>query len=610
MPSLYHSSRSGTGRGIAAAGIGLALVAVLTVLVAPDRTQLIVTVESSGANEVVVPVVYWIAVAAWAGLVARLGHRTPWQILPRAIGVGFALHALLLLADYSRLIVDRASFSSPFYWVYARLFCGVILLAATTWIFGLRRHSDTTAAGLDLLAVPVIAGALVFAVALFRADPWVCGLAVAGGLALTWAGSHGRRTVTDMGRALGCVLANERVFLVLVFLAALGLRILYLQRVMTDPNYIATGGDGPIYDQLAWAIASGDGIPVSFRNSYPLLLLGYVRFVGVVYALAGHSYFALGSVQAVLGAVTCVILYAIAKPLFGVTTARVAAVFTAVSFPLLFAAAAIGHQAVDVFVTALLVWLLCQAVWTEHASLWQWAGIGLVAGCAIAIRETAAFLLLFVVGWIWVVGGLSRRRAGQAIGAVVVGSAIVLVPLVIPMVSSADSRLRLRQHFDRLYTGQGDSVRMRDELAGPLGDPGAAIRQLRQRPFFVVMTMGRAVIHNFAAQFFTQPFGGFDLVFLGKGSRYYYGMWFYAYALAGAGIVIAAGRAAAGRARAAGIVLLLGTIVSRTVPHLFLESHYRHRVPIEPLLILMASVAAVALHESIRAAGASQRVAA
>ena len=276
----------------AAAGIGLALAGVVTVWMAPDRTQLIFTIESGGANEVVVPMVYWLAVAVWAGLVARLTVHAPLQIVPRAIGVGFALHALLLLADYSPRLVDQAAFSSPFYRAYGRLFCAVILLVATAWtawIAGVRRRSDTTAVDVDVLAVPVAAGALVFAVTLFVVDPWAAGLAVAGGLVAAWTASPARRTVAEMGRTLGRVLADERVFLVMVFVAALGLRLLYLQRVMTDPNYIATGGDGPVYDELAWAIARGEGIPVSFRNGYPLLLLGYVRFVGAVYALAGHS---------------------------------------------------------------------------------------------------------------------------------------------------------------------------------------------------------------------------------------------------------------------------------------------------------------------------------
>ncbi len=118
------------------------------------------------------------------------------------------------------------------------------------------------------------------------------------------------------------------------------------------------------------------------------------------------------------------------------------------------------------------------------------------------------------------------------------------------------------------------------------------------------MTLGQAIAHNFAVQFFTQPFGGFDLVFLAKGSAYYYGVWFYAYALAGVGAVIALRQVRAGGAAAVGIALVLGLITSRTLPHLILESHYRHRVPIEPFLILMAALAAVTLGKSLRALSA------
>ena len=89
-------------------------------------------------------------------------------------------------------------------------------------------------------------------------------------------------------------------------------------------------------------------------------------------------------------------------------------------------------------------------------------------------------------------------------------------------------------------------------------------------------------------------------MFLAKGSRYYYGMWFYAYALTGAGLVLAIRRIAAGDAQAPVLVLILGLIVARTLPHLLLESHYRHRVPIEPFLILLAALAVVTVGQTIR----------
>ena len=62
----------------------------------------------------------------------------------------------------------------------------------------------------------------------------------------------------------------------------------------------------------------------------------------------------------------------------------------------------------------------------------------------------------------------------------------------------------------------------------------------------MVGTLARAYATNFAAQFLTQPYGGFDLVFLRKGFASYYGMWFYAYALTVIGAVVTVRRIGAG----------------------------------------------------------------
>jgi hypothetical protein len=76
-------------------------------------------------------------------------------------------------------------------------------------------------------------------------------------------------------------------------------------------------------------------------------------------------------------------------------------------------------------------------------------------------------------------------------------------------------------------------------------------------------------------------------------------MWFYAYALTVTGTGVAIRRTLSDGLAASGVVLVLGVIAFRTLPHLILVSNYRHRVPIEPLLILLASVGAVWLWERV-----------
>ena len=50
------------------AGILIAIAGVVTVLIAPERSQLVVFIESGGANEEVVPFAYWAALTLWACL--------------------------------------------------------------------------------------------------------------------------------------------------------------------------------------------------------------------------------------------------------------------------------------------------------------------------------------------------------------------------------------------------------------------------------------------------------------------------------------------------------------------------------------------------------------
>lgn len=586
------------------AGTALFVAAAVTaVLIAPARLQVVLYIDSTGANEIVLPLGYWGAAALWAWLSTRAFGVPVTRVLGPAVGIALAFHVLLLTATFARLLPDAAAFSSGFYHWYARLFCGLVLAGAGWRSALILRESSRQVMSPFALELPIVAGTVVLLTALMWHDPRVA----AGGLLLALAlvlveASRARLPFTKPG-GFSRVIANERLFLLVLFLAAVTLRILYLQRVMTNPGYVATGGDGEVYDALAWSIATGRGVPATFRDGYPLLLLGYVWFVGAVYAIAGHSYFVIGAVQSLLGAAACLLLYAIGKSLFGASAARIAAMFSAVSFSLIFAAAAIGHQAVDVFLTMLLAWLLLRTTdrLDQAHSLARWIGIGIVLGCAIAVRETNAFVLFFVLCWMAVVlrrsSAPSRPRAKAAM---IAGVAAVLVPLMLPSFSTADGRLRLRQHFDRLYQGQGDAVRTRKHLVGPLEDPQAALAQFRSQPGVVAGTVARAMAHNFALQFFTQPFGGFDLVFLAKGSAYYYGQWIYAYALACAGLVIAIRQVASGGMRVMGVALVIGVIVFRTLPHLLLESHYRHRVPIEPFLILLASVAASGLIRSIR----------
>ena len=587
----------------AATGGLLALVGAAAVFWIPERMHLVLYVRSAGANEVVIPFAYWAGVGAWTWALAGLSGVPIAAIAARAVCVGIGLHVLVLASAFTPRLAEAETFSTQAYWAYAKLYCGTLLAGSTAWtMFSLLRGEPSPT---SRLVWPLHFGWAVLAVAFLRADVLTAVVALTAGLLTGFIAARPSPARVVLASALATLrqrLSRERVFLFMVFVLAMVIRVAYLRRVMSDPGYLDTGGDGFAYDAVGWSIARGDGVPPAFRTGYPLLLLGYVRFVGAVYAVVGHSYFLLGVVQSTLSAAACLLLYRIGRELFNEGAARVAAVFAALSFLLTFAAVAIGHQALDVFVTIVLALALVRAVSVEGASMWRWMVTGVVLGVAIAVRETSAPVYVLLLVWV----PFALRRTGAAAAkpllALTIGVGLVLAPLVVPMVQTSEKRLALRQHLDRLYRGQGDTLRTRGDLVGPFADPSGALTQLRERPGLVIATVGRSVIDNISLQFFSQPFGGFDLVFLSKGSAYYYGLWFYAYAFAFAfaGALGAMRAIWAADARAPGLALILGLIVVRALPHVVLESHYFHRVPLEPFLILLAASACVGLVTAAR----------
>ena len=578
-------------------------------MLAPNRMQVLVPIVSTASvSELGVPIGHWVAVALW---VLAVGWLSPVLDRRRAIvwciGVGFVLHWLILVALFVPRLEDRAAFSATVYLIYAQVFCVLAVTLSTMWLVHWLRRMRTAPDLMLTLETPLLAGWVALLIAVVRYNWLMAAAGLAISLLIIGAIRIARRGSLDgLIASIRAMAADERAFLVAIFLVALGLRLLYVTRIMSDANYLDAGADGRVYDELGWSIANGDGIRSTFTASYPLLLLGYVWFIAAVYAVVGHSYFTLTAVQSVLGSVACLLLYDIARALFGRLTAGIAATFAAVSFPLVFAAATIGHQALDVFLTTLLVWLLMRLVGADAAAARWAAAAGVVGGFAFAVRETNVFLMIFLVGWVAIANPRGWRASGPVLTSFVAGAALVVLPFLLPKIWTAADRQAMQGHFDRMYRGEaGTRPTPRAELVGPLANPTAALQQLSSEPGRVVGTLLRAYANNFAVQFLTQPYGGFDPVFLRKGSHYYYAMWFYAYALACAGAILAMRRIPHGGAVASGVILIVGVIAARTFPHLILVSDYRHRVPIEPFLILLASVGAAAMWSKISRSDAS-----
>src|SRR5262249_17359640 len=120
-----------------------------------------------------------LAIAVYALFVRRLSPpASAADAMARAAGVAIVADVVLLLAIYTHYLDMPAAFASPVYLIYARVFCAAALAALIAW---------TTAAGFEAL-VPIALAAIVYAVALARADlpMFLAGAAAGAALVAVW----------------------------------------------------------------------------------------------------------------------------------------------------------------------------------------------------------------------------------------------------------------------------------------------------------------------------------------------------------------------------------------------------------------------------------------
>jgi len=203
--------------------------------------------------------------------------------------------------------------------------------------------------------------------------------------------------------------------------------------VAADSGYRPTN-DAFEYDHYGRSIAVGEGFgrsgyllqggPAAIRGP------GYPYLLGAVYAASDDSRDAARIVNALLGALTVLLVYLIAKRVWGRRTGLVAAGLTAVFPPLVLLSRDLVSE--SVFIPLELGAVLCVLEFRRSGRDWRWAlAAGALCGLATLTRNTGLVLLLPIAFGLW--GGGSRPlRSSLAAPAVAVAAlAVVITPWLI-----------------------------------------------------------------------------------------------------------------------------------------------------------------------------------
>jgi len=222
-------------------------------------------------------------------------------------------------------------------------------------------------------------------------------------------------------------LIRGRGWLFIIGGIALVVRLVYLVEVRGLPEFAVLVLDPHIHDTIARVIAGGDvvGNEVFFRA--PL----YLYFLGFLYFVFGPSPWSVRIFQVILGAAVSMLAYRIGRRCFSEWAGRIAGLVTALTWTLVYFDGEVLITTLITFLDLLLIDRLLGAA--EKPTLRRWGIGGLILGLSAIARPT-----ILVFGWLvvlWIVGvrgntePLSRRLRWAA--CYVLGSLLVITPVTV-----------------------------------------------------------------------------------------------------------------------------------------------------------------------------------
>lgn len=206
-----------------------------------------------------------------------------------------------------------------------------------------------------------------------------------------------------------------------VFIIGLAIRLLsvmFLGGYSAPPVF-----DGISYDILATNMLSGNGFALGFATAFRPP--GYPFFLALIYVIFGHHYEWIRVWQAVLGAISPLLMYASARQLWSWRVAGLAAMGMAVHPLLIYFTQAIYPETLAIFLICLLLVLAISP--TGSVPVWRVLLIGLTLGVMSLIRPDTLLLSALFASWT-AFRYRDRLRSMVAVGLLVVGVLGLVLP--------------------------------------------------------------------------------------------------------------------------------------------------------------------------------------
>lgn len=214
--------------------------------------------------------------------------------------------------------------------------------------------------------------------------------------------------------------------LLLVFLVALAIRLLFIFELRPSPYFENLMIDAASYDRWGREIASGDLRGEGVFYQAPL----YAYFLGGAYAIFGRDLLAVRILQAAIGSITCALLFLLTSRIFAFRTGLLAGLLAALYTTFIFQDAMILKSVV--VLVFLVASLLALAARRGRAGARTALLAGVLLGVAITGRGNLIFSVPFLAAWILLRDGRPiPRGAARGAGVFLLGAILAIAPVTI-----------------------------------------------------------------------------------------------------------------------------------------------------------------------------------
>ena len=392
---------------------------------------------------------------------------------------------------------------------------------------------------------------------------------------------------------------RQKNTIVIVFLLALLLRLSYV--VLLPQLEGKELADVWAYDSLALSLASGEGYPEDLRRPplFPLFLAG-------VYKLFGHNFFIVRLIQAVIGSLTCLLVYLIGKKVFNETIGFIAALL-AIFYPgFISYTGLVLAETLAAFLMSSSIYFLIKAA--SYQNRWGWYALaGIVLGLTVLCRpEMLLFPFLVLLGLLSIYKSKKQALIGffilLGLMSIVISPWTVrnyrLVHKFIPVTVGFGANLWLGSHPEDLTEWYSDKEPIKSLVDKTQIEFNAKLRKLAfknitARPF-IYLKLCIKKFFRFWLTSHSNTFKGLEESFVSTIQSRNYKIFFQKaifFAINMGLILLGFFGIFLARKRWKAAFLLLSIIIYKVFLHMLLYSAPRYQIPIMPFMLVFTAVA-------------------